>query len=139
MPLEVDPSSDLIWRSVSSRATIKGRFDQVPKNDKEWQQVRDEAVILGEAANLLMTPGRRAARFKCTRGAHGPLDVAAIDKRLTSNPYALPGFAAQMAEVARRIIDAADRRDTNAITDLGGQLDAVCESCHKLYWYPDEP
>jgi cytochrome c556 len=34
---------------------------------------------------------------------------------------------------------AADKRDVAAITDVGGTLDEVCESCHKLFWYPDEP
>jgi hypothetical protein len=35
-------------------------------------------------------------------------------------------------------IQAIDRRDLDAMLELGGTLDEVCESCHITFWYPNQ-
>jgi cytochrome c556 len=35
------------------------------------------------------------------------------------------------------LVAVADKKDVPAVTTLGGTLDEVCESCHKVFWYPD--
>ena len=57
----VDPSADVVWLSVTTVQSSAGTVDTAPKNDEEWQKVRQGAIALTEASNLLMMPGRHVA------------------------------------------------------------------------------
>jgi len=37
------------------------------------------------------------------------------------------------------LLAATDKRDLEAISRLGAELDTRCENCHKTYWYPKDP
>jgi cytochrome c556 len=40
---------------------------------------------------------------------------------------------------ATKAIAAGERPTTrNGILNVGEEIDNACESCHKVYWYPDE-
>lgn len=58
----VDPSSDALWDSVETVATVEGTVHKMPKTDEEWAVLRRSAVTLVEAGNLLLVPGRLVAR-----------------------------------------------------------------------------
>jgi len=49
----VDTNADVVWLSVTTTASEKGLVETRPKNDAEWMRVRQGAVTLAEAANLL--------------------------------------------------------------------------------------
>jgi hypothetical protein len=93
------PASDAIF-NVGSEA---------PKNDKEWQAVRNSAVVLAESGNLLAMKGR--AR---DTGAWLKFSLALVDA----------GAAAMKA---------ADEKNTDALLAAGDQIVPVCEGCHKPY------
>jgi hypothetical protein len=139
MDSEVDPSADFIWASVSSSVTKQGLEEHRPHTDKEWHELRRRAIVLAEAANLLSISGRRAANGNSTLEEVGPLDTAAIQKRLDANPVALAGFADGLRSVSLQLLEAIDKRDVAGISNLGGTLDEVCEACHLTFWYPDAP
>jgi hypothetical protein len=133
----VDQSSDVVWKSVSTRADATGVHEFKPKTDAEWFEVRRRAVILVEAANLIDVPGRRVANGDKSVEEKATLDVAQIQQRLDTQHQVLVGFSDALRDVSVKLLDAIDRRDTAAIGDLGGTLDEVCEDCHKVFWYPD--
>src|SRR6188474_448323 len=58
----VDTNADVVWLSVTTVASDKGLVETRPTNDAEWTRVRQGAIMLAEAANLLMVPGRHVAR-----------------------------------------------------------------------------
>ena len=58
----VDPLTDIVWESVATIVTPSGTEERRPRNDEEWQAVRNAAVTVMEAANLLQMPGRTIAR-----------------------------------------------------------------------------
>src|SRR5262245_28326233 len=58
----VDPAADHLWESVATVANEKGVEEKRPKTDEDWKAVRTQAVILAEAANLLMVEGRPVAK-----------------------------------------------------------------------------
>ena len=37
-----------------------------------------------------------------------------------------------------KAIAAAKAHDKDAVLNVGEEIDNACESCHKVYWYPDE-
>ena len=49
----VDPGSDYIWDSVETVVSAKGTEEKAPHTDEEWKQVRNHAIMLLEATNLL--------------------------------------------------------------------------------------
>ena len=76
MDAEIDPAADFLWGSVALVSTKAGTEDRRPRTEKEWETVRNNAIILVEAINLLVMPGRRVA----TAGSRlDPSEVAAID------------------------------------------------------------
>src|SRR5688572_29442268 len=62
MDSAIDPAADYIWESVRIESGEDGVIERRPQNDEEWKEERRKAVILVEAANLLMMPGRKVAR-----------------------------------------------------------------------------
>ena len=135
----VDFSGDYIWNAVATTVDGQGTHETQPHTDEEWHDFRRRAVLLVEAANLIAVPGRKVAQGDRTVEDKQPLDVTMIQQRLDTGHEQLVGFASALREVSLKLVDAADKRDLAAITDLGGTLDEVCESCHKVFWYPDQP
>src|SRR6516162_7654507 len=58
----VDPGSDYIWDSVETVVSAKGTEEKAPHTDEDWKQVRNHAIMLLEATNLLQIPGRHVAK-----------------------------------------------------------------------------
>ena len=36
-------------------------------------------------------------------------------------------------------IKAIDDKNADALSNAGGDMDKACETCHKTYWYPNDP
>jgi len=134
----VDPSSDFIWGSVTTISNSTGIHEKRPHTDTEWHEIRRRAMMLAEAANLIAVPGRRVALGNKTVEIADPLKVMEIQQRIDTNYDQLVGFAGALREISLDLLAAADRKDVTAIIQLGGTLDAVCESCHKVFWYPED-
>src|SRR5262245_28856878 len=63
MDAMVDPSADALWEAVSVTINSDGEIiENVPKTAEEWAAVRRNAIILIEAANLLVIPDRAVAK-----------------------------------------------------------------------------
>jgi len=135
----VIPSSEFVFNAVSSTQGANGAEDKAPKTDADWAEVRKHAVLLSEAANLLMVPGRHVAGPKDKSNNPGSeLEPAQMDALVAKAP-------ADFAKKARGLIDAAaialkaiDARNVEGLSDAGGDIDEACENCHLTYWYPNE-
>src|SRR5438067_7635808 len=57
----VMPNADNLWGSVATTVSAKGVQEIVPTTDEDWETVRNYAVTIAEATNLLLMPGRRVA------------------------------------------------------------------------------
>lgn len=134
----VDPAADAVWNAVATTTDFQGMHETRPQTDEDWHELRRRAVVLAEAANLVTVPGRRVADSDKTIEDGEALDVAKIQQRLDSRGEELAGFAGALRDISLQIVDAADKHDVNAIESLGGTLDQVCESCHQVFWYPED-
>jgi cytochrome c556 len=47
-------------------------------------------------------------------------------------------FAHGLHSTATQALEAIDRRDSEALLQAGGEIDAACEACHLTYWYPNQ-
>jgi hypothetical protein len=95
----VYPSSDAIFY-ISTRT---------PETPGEWLELQTNAMMLGEAANLLMMPGR-----------------ARDDKKWMED-------AKLLHDVGLAAFRAAKAKNVEALTALNEQLEVSCVQCHQDY------
>src|SRR5438874_2123773 len=74
----VDPSADVVWESVATIFTKSGVEDRRPKNDEEWANVRNHAMMLTEAGNLLMMPTRAKDGDQWMKMAQELIDTSSV-------------------------------------------------------------
>src|SRR5439155_17069269 len=136
----VDPGSDVIWGSVETVVSAKGTEEKMPRTREEWKNVRNHAIMLIEATNLLLIPGRHVARpgekAEDPKIQLGPEQIEALinedRQQWTSRAHGLHDAAL----VAQQAIEV---RNAEALLDAGDVLDKACENCHITYWYPRKP
>jgi hypothetical protein len=147
----VDPSADVLWDSVAYIATTKGVEDRQPRTEEEWKTVRNSAITLIEAANLLSMPGRQVAAdsrpppdSSAGQAANpaatptGELTHAQIQQRLEASHPAFVQFARNLQDAGLKALAAIEKKDATALMEAGGQIDEACEACHVTYWYPNQ-
>jgi len=140
MDSEVDPSADYIWESIGTEVSAAGIVDKRPQTDEEWKEERRRAVILVEAANLLLMPGRHVAKpgekAENPEVELGPEEIEALINKDRPNFVKL---AKAFQETAIAQLKAVDEKNVPDLLKEGGNLDTRCEDCHKTYWYPNDP
>jgi len=105
----LEPLADVIWDSAGFIIDAEGETDLSPTTEDAWNNVVYAAATLSEAGNLLMLPGR-------SMGADW-------------NEY-----SAGLVTASKGALDAALKRDADALFDAGGNIYQVCRACHNQYW-----
>ena len=105
----VDPSADVVWQSVAIHITSAGEEHKRPQTDEEWTAVRNHALTLAESGNLMMMPSR----------ARDSGDWMKMSRALV--------------DVGTKAYHAAEKRDADAILNVGGEIYDVCIACHVKY------
>src|SRR5678816_4500357 len=62
MDAMVDPNAEYLFDNIVEIVDEQGIIDKTPKTDDDWAEVRRRALMLFEAPNLLVAPGRKVAR-----------------------------------------------------------------------------
>jgi hypothetical protein len=135
---EVDSSADAIWDAVGATTTRDGSAEKQPRSDEEWQALRRHAVLLLEATNLLVIPGRRVASKEFPSDGPGVLSSREIQTEVVRRQQEFDGFAQGLRATGRRALAAIDSRDVDALLKEGAVMDNACEACHRSFWYPQE-
>lgn len=136
---EVDASADPIWDAVGSIYILgKGNEERQPRTDAQWAAVRQHAVVLLEATNLLLIPGRKVSATPFAADGPGVLDSSQIQDRLDHHRVEFNSLAVGLRNVAQRVLAAVDARNPASLQAEGEALDAACEACHLANWYPHE-
>lgn len=136
----IDTHADALWEAVATVSTAEGIKDIHPSSDEEWAELRRKAIVLSEAANLLVLEGRRVAHpGQKIEGPGESTDYtpeeaqAEIDK----DPASFATFSAAMQNAARGLVAAIDSRNVEDYLRAGSDLQEACEACHRRFWYPD--
>jgi hypothetical protein len=135
----IDTSADVVWLSVTTVANETGLVETRPQNDEEWTKVRQGALTLAEAANLLMIPGRRVAPPDHKSEVPGiELEGEEMDALIARDRAAWDKHARALYDAAMATYRAAEAKDADKIFELGETIENACEGCHSTYWYPNE-
>lgn len=135
----IDPSADDVWNAVKTTMTATGTEEAAPVTAEDWANVRRGAIRLGEAANLLMMPGRHMAHpgeKSATPGVE--LEPHEMEALVDQNRALWDERSKALHDVTLQILKAADAKDAKRLFDVGDRLDSVCEGCHRQFWYPNE-
>ena len=106
MKATVDPESDEVFNSA---VWINGVPSGNPQTDAEWEIVKNHALTLAEAGNLLMMPGRAKDQ---------------VGWMFRADDLVKAGLAAAKA---------ADTKSMENMFQAGGHLALVCDGCHEQY------
>ncbi|HTQ99187.1 MAG TPA: hypothetical protein VMH83_04320 [Candidatus Acidoferrum sp.] len=135
----VMPSADAIWKSTQVDVTPQGEKSSAPTNDAEWLALRHQAVSLVAVTELLLIPNLKVAKDpKSTKHNEGELSPVEITKIYKAAIPAFQAHATALHALALKALAAIDKRDLDAISEVGGDLDAECEACHLQFWYPNQ-
>lgn len=135
----VDPSADVIWGASGTIVDQdQGTVELSPKNQDEWLNVRRAAVRIVEGANLLMTPGRQTAPPGTKSETPGvELEPSEITALIGRNRIGFNAFATALRDLGWEALRATEAKNTDALLDIGGRMQEVCEGCHQTFWYPN--
>lgn len=135
----IDPSADYVFESVATIADEHGITQKAPRTDEEWREVRRRVVQLLEAPNLLVMPGRKAARpGERSQNPEVELQPEQIQQLMDADPAAFATRARALQDAALPALRAVDEKNANALFEAAGKIDKACENCHLHYWYPGD-
>jgi cytochrome c556 len=139
MDAMVDPSAEYLFDNIVEIVDETGIIDKTPKNDDEWNEVRRRALLLIEAPNLLVMPGRKVAKAG-EKAAYPEVELGPeqIQQLIDADRDAFVRRAQRLQHAATLALAAIDSRDKKTLFDRLGDVDKACESCHLHYWYPND-
>jgi hypothetical protein len=105
----IDPSADLVWDAVKTIDTMDGTQQIRPKTDAEWTAVRNAAVTVAEAGNLLMMVPRAKDGGEWMQRAQ------------------------EMINTGEAAIKAAEAKNAEKLFTVGGDIYDACSNCHREY------
>lgn len=150
----VAPSGDFMFGAVETISDEHGIRQIAPQdttftedlaavpaayNEDNWESLRLRLMVLLEAPNLLVMPGRKVA----------PPDVTSQNPQIELQPWQIqklidkdrPSFirrARRLQDAAEVALKAVNEKNTNELFQAEGTLDDACEGCHLHYWYPND-
>jgi hypothetical protein len=137
----IDPAADFLWESVSTTVERGKTVEKHPRTDAEWAEVRRQAIILAEGANLIMMDGRRVVKEGShleDHGTPGNLTAEESEQAIAANRGAYISFAQALRDVGVSMLTAAEAKNPQGLIDAGDTMDQVCEGCHLQFWYPGQ-
>lgn len=135
----IDPNVDPIWNSVTTIVSAEGTQEVRPQTNEEWIKLRQHAITLVEASNLLLIEGRAIAHEGSGTSSH-PVELGPeeIRQAIDDNRGDFVRNAHALQSAASKALKAIEARDANALERVGGEIEHACESCHTQFWYPND-
>ncbi|MDX8130436.1 cytochrome c [Methylomonas sp. OY6] len=135
----IDPNIDFIWNSVSSVSTASGTEERQPQTDEDWQLLRQHALAVTEAANLLLIEDRPiAATNAITSSGGAELTPAAIKTLIIEHRQEYVQRVQNLQNAAQSLLVAIDAKNVEELEKAGGEVEQACEQCHSQFWYPGD-
>ena len=141
MSFEIEPSAEALWESVSTTVSAEGTEEKRPQTDEEWRQMRRHAITLIEAANLLMMDGRKIlapGQAMADEGVQGVLAATEVQAKIDADHPSFVQMAALLQGTGEQMLRAVEAKNVQGMLDAGEAIDEACESCHLVFWYPNQ-
>ena len=138
----VSVQAQVLW-DISNRLLLTdgpATADLIPAAD--WDKMGVAAARMGEAARaignakklVVVQPGVKID----DEGDPGAWSGAQVQRAIDADPAQFKAHAQRLQESAATFTAAVKAHDAAKLSQVAGELDEVCEACHKQFWYPDE-
>ena len=135
----IDPNIDFVWNSVATVSTTSGVEERKPVTDEEWKIVRQHALTVLEAGNLLLVENRPIAKpGASTSQTPVELNPEDIQKAIDSHREDFTNRVHALQAAVQLSLAAIDTRNVEELEKAGGAIDQACEQCHIQFWYPND-
>jgi len=135
----IEPASKVVFDAVKTVETPTGVQEKAPATDQEWMDLRRNALLMIESANLLLMPGRHIAPPQFAKVHNeGELAPADIEVRVAKDRAAFNRFATAFRQAAVGALKAAEARKAADFGPVSEAIDSACENCHLRFWYPEQ-
>ena len=135
----IDPNIDYVWNSVSSVSTAKGTEERKPETEDDWRLLRQHALSVIEAGNLLLIENRPVSVANATTSSGGAeLSAEAIQTLIATHRLEYVDRVHDLQGAAQGLLVAIDAKDVEGLVDAGGKVEQACEQCHSQFWYPGD-
>ena len=140
----IDPVADVIWHVASKAYGEDGNAKAGVLADRDWAQIakaardlHDGAMIIANNPDIVVAaPGAKILDEGKVAEAVTAVQVASYVER---DRPGLASHARNLSAIALEIEAAAKARNAAQTVKLSEDLDEVCETCHKRFWYPAQP
>ena len=135
----VDPSGEFVFQSVAQISDEHGIREKAPQTDADWEAVRQRLIILAEAPNLLVMPGRKVAPSDVkSQNPNIELEPAQIQQLIDGDRLTFIRRARGLQDAVAMAMKAVDAKNKDALFQAEDGIDQACENCHLNYWYPND-
>lgn len=105
----VDPAARRVWGAVGTVIDKKGTHETSPRNDEEWDEVKESALAIAEGGNLLLLEGRVKREREWIESV------------------------GQLIASSLKAVEAAKAKDKDALFAAGEPIYDACARCHATY------
>ena len=134
----VNPLMLGIWDVSNNAMDEEGGLDPAQLDDAKWARLATESEKLAAGAKAMAAaPSFVAASPNNQVVGDGEVSMALVQGHIDEDPAGFRDAMGALAEHAGKVAVAAKAQDAATTGTLIGEMDAVCESCHSRYWYPE--
>ena len=110
-----------------------------PRTDEEWKEVRRHGIMLLEASNALLMPGRRVAR-PGEKADEPAVELAPeqIQELIDKDRASWDKYAQELHDATMTTFKAIEAKNADDLLATSDGIDRACENCHMHYWYPND-
>jgi cytochrome c556 len=138
MQQQVNPAALAIWDVGNNAMNDAGGIDAALMDDAKWGKLAEAAGQLSAAGKAIAAATSfSAAAADNSAVGQGEIAMAEVQRHVDSDTDGFRRMGAALAAHADKLSAAAKAKDAAQAGELVSQMDAVCESCHSRYWYPD--
>lgn len=133
----IQPNVLTVWQAVRYVVNEEGvQEDVVPQTDEDWDRLRTSALVLVEAGNVLLLPGRvmdeEAPGPDYPAYQYTPVEMEAL---METQAEAWRAYLQEMQFSTKATLETIENRDILGLMETGARINNACQGCHAQFWY----
>ena len=142
MLTKVNPNALALWDATNKAQDDNGNIDPKKLNAAAWAKLLDMGKAIEEGGKALAASNGVIAAAPGTKLQDetnpGASKAADVQRFLNAKPAEFKKHSAELQKTGAGLVEAATKHDAKKLNDLANSLDEVCESCHTVFWYPQQ-
>jgi cytochrome c556 len=138
----ISVQSQIIWDIGNRAQDDEGNIDARKLTAADWAKIAAAAGRVKRAAQSLASaphvmaaaPGQKIQ----SEGEPSAFGASDVQRALDAQPKVFGAFTQQLVGSMDEVLASVTSHDGRKLGEVSNRLDEVCESCHKLFWYPNQ-